>query len=93
MAIPADKQKPAARRFARKFFGTGVTATMNVTQLVAALDAVYDFFDKNGADLTQDKSVQWNILQELPEPFTSLSTAEMKGWIGMEVLAIRAGIR
>ncbi len=93
MPIPADGRKSAARRFARRFFSDGVTATMNATDLIAALNAAYDFFDKTGSELQDDQTVQWNILAELPEPFASVATNEMKGWVGMEVLAIRAGIR
>ena len=92
MAIPDAKKKPLCQKFIRQFWGPGVTATMNVWDLIAALVAVDEFFDKNGSDLTQNKSIQWNILQELPEPFATVATAEMKGWVGMAVMAHRSGV-
>ena len=92
MPVPAEKQKSACQRFAKRFFAEGVTATMDSNDLIAALNAVYDAFDALASDLVQDQTVQANILAVLSEPFKSRSTAEQKGWIGMTVLAIRSGI-
>ena len=90
MPIPNEKRRLAVRRFSNQFY-RNETAELNLDDILAALDTVYDFFDLDADELSIGQTVQANILARLPQPFKEIASAEMKGYLAAEVMLIRGG--
>jgi hypothetical protein len=76
----AADRRLAARELGLKMFppGGGITATLNLDDLVAAVGAIDDEMDKLPATLNAGLTVKQNLVGALPEPFESESTAVQK---------------
>lgn len=79
MALTASQRRKAAVEFARRAFRVvNKTATLNLSDLEAAVDAIDATMNLTPPNLTANQTIKANLANALPEPFASESTAQEK---------------
>ena len=81
MALTDTQKNQAARNLAKKLFGGGETANLNLDDLraaVASLDTAMDTTISAIPGAWQNKTIKQALVDNLPEPFQSNSTAHQK---------------
>lgn len=79
MAQTTGQRRDAARELATRIYvSAGKTAALNLDDLLAAVGSIDNAMDALPSTLNPARTVKQNFLDNLPEPFKSISTTQEK---------------